>query len=85
MLAVTLFPSGMGDKLSRIELMAAPLSGRPFFRFRFRRERVCGQRGYRIMEENKQDWTDKVGKQVSTAFIALLAALFVYGYLGWLV
>jgi hypothetical protein len=33
------------------------------------------------MEENKQDWADRLGKQGSTVFIALLAAMFVYGYL----
>ncbi len=36
------------------------------------------------MKQSTQDWADWIGKQTSTVFIALLAALFVYGYLGWL-
>ena len=37
------------------------------------------------MEESQQDWADRVGKRVSTIFIALMIALFAYGYLGRLV
>jgi hypothetical protein len=81
----TLFPSGAGGKLSRNQTYGRAANRPAIFWFWFRRERICGQRGYLIMEENKQDWADKVGKQVSTAFITILAALFVYGYLGWLV
>jgi hypothetical protein len=33
------------------------------------------------MEENKQDWADRLGRQASSVFIALLAAMFAYGYL----
>jgi hypothetical protein len=41
--------------------------------------------GRRIMAESNQDWADRVGRHVSTIAIALLIALFAYGYLGWLV
>lgn len=34
--------------------------------------------------ENEQDWADRVGKQASTIFIALLFAMFAYGYLAQL-
>jgi hypothetical protein len=81
----TLFPSGAGGKLSRNQTYGRAAQRPAIFRFWFWRERICGQRGYLMMEENKQDWADEVGKQVSTVLIALLAALFVYGYLGWLV
>ena len=37
------------------------------------------------MDESKQDRADRVGKRVSTIAIALLIALFAYGYLGWIV
>jgi hypothetical protein len=36
-------------------------------------------------DDNAQDWADRVGKHVSTIVIALLGALFAYGYLGQLV
>ena len=36
-------------------------------------------------ELNTQDWADRVGKRASAIFIALLIALFSYGYLGPLV
>ena len=41
--------------------------------------------GSRIVEESNQDWADRVGKRVAAIVIALLIALFAYGYLGWLV
>ena len=31
--------------------------------------------------ERNDDWADRIGKQVSTIFLACLAALFAYGYL----
>jgi hypothetical protein len=34
------------------------------------------------MTDNQPDPIDAVGKHISTVFIALLAAMFVYGYLG---
>jgi hypothetical protein len=37
------------------------------------------------MSENRDDWADPIGRRVATAFIALLAAMFAYGYLGWLI
>jgi len=33
------------------------------------------------MTENDQDRFDLIGKRISTVFVALLAALFAYGYL----
>jgi hypothetical protein len=33
------------------------------------------------MNENQQDWADRVGRCVSTVFIAGLFAMFAYGYL----
>lgn len=36
------------------------------------------------MTENDQDWADRIGKQVSTVFIAALAVMFAYGYLSHL-
>jgi hypothetical protein len=33
------------------------------------------------MKEYKNEWADRLGKQCSTVFIALLAAMFAYGYL----
>jgi hypothetical protein len=41
--------------------------------------------GRRIVDESNQDWADRVGKRVAAIAIALLIALFAYGYLGWLV
>jgi hypothetical protein len=37
------------------------------------------------MSENRDDWADPIGRRVATVFIALLAAMFAYAYLGWLV
>jgi hypothetical protein len=34
------------------------------------------------MNEVEQDWVERVGKSVSSIVIVLLAALFVYAYLG---
>ena len=31
---------------------------------------------------HEQDWADRIGKTVSSIAVALLAALFAYGYLG---
>jgi hypothetical protein len=33
------------------------------------------------MDENAHDWADRIGMHVSTIFVALLALLFVCGYL----
>jgi hypothetical protein len=33
------------------------------------------------MDENAQDWADRIGMHISTVFIALLALLFAYGFL----
>jgi hypothetical protein len=38
-----------------------------------------------MMDESAGDWADRVGKRVSTIAIAILFALFIYGYLGRLV
>ncbi len=38
-----------------------------------------------MTDKGAQDWADRVGKHISTAAIAMLAAMFAYGYLGWLV
>jgi hypothetical protein len=35
-----------------------------------------------ITDDNAQDWADRVGRRVSAIFIALLIALFAYGYIG---
>jgi len=37
------------------------------------------------MNEDQQDWADRIGRRVATAFIALLVAMFAYGYLSPLV
>jgi hypothetical protein len=37
------------------------------------------------MDENRDDIADTVGRRVATVFIALLGALFAYGYLGQLI
>jgi hypothetical protein len=46
--------------------------------------RGCGR--YTIMSEitndNRQDWTDRLGKHLSTVVIVGLAAMFAYGYLA---
>ncbi len=34
------------------------------------------------MNENKQDWAELLGKQLSVVFMAGLAAMFAYGYLS---
>lgn len=34
------------------------------------------------MDEDAQDWAEQIGKHISTIVIALLAALFAYGFLG---
>ena len=39
----------------------------------------------RIMDENVPDWADRVGEYVSTVFIAILIAMFTYGYLSHLI
>jgi hypothetical protein len=30
--------------------------------------------------ENSDDWAERIGKRVSTIFLACLAALFIYGF-----
>jgi hypothetical protein len=43
----------------------------------------AGIRGrYLRMNEDNQDWPERIGKQVSTVILAGLAAMFAYGYLG---
>ena len=37
-----------------------------------------------MMDESENDWADRIGKQASTVFIALLFLMFAYGYLGQL-
>jgi hypothetical protein len=34
------------------------------------------------MNENKQEWADRVGKRAATVFVAALAVIFAYGYLS---
>jgi hypothetical protein len=46
---------------------------------------VCGHNAGRAVIENRQDWADMIGRRIATVFIVLLAAMFAYGYLGWLV
>jgi hypothetical protein len=36
----------------------------------------------KTMIENGHDWADTVGKHAARIFVALLAAMFVYAYLG---
>ena len=36
-------------------------------------------------DSGAQDWADRIGRHVATLVIALLIALFAYGYLGPLV
>jgi len=37
------------------------------------------------MDENTRDWADRVGEHVSTMVIAMLIAMFAYGYLSHLI
>ncbi len=37
------------------------------------------------MDENTRDWADRVGEHVSTIVIAMLIAMFAYGYLSHLI
>ncbi len=37
------------------------------------------------MQQTEEDWADRVGKQISTVVIVLLAVFFAYGFLGRLV
>jgi hypothetical protein len=34
------------------------------------------------MNKDNQDWSERIGKHVSTVILAGLAAMFAYGYLG---
>jgi hypothetical protein len=38
-----------------------------------------------MADDSAQDWADRIGRNVSTAVIAALAALFAYAFLGRLV
>ena len=40
------------------------------------------QRGANSMNNSDEEWVDRVGRRVSTAFLVGLAAMFLYGYLG---
>jgi hypothetical protein len=57
--------------------MAAPFAGGHFWL----RDRARAM----AMSEDRHDWADLAGRRIATAFIVLLAAMFAYGYLGWLV
>lgn len=37
------------------------------------------------MERTEEDWADRLGKQISSVVIVLMASFFVYGFLGWMV
>ena len=37
------------------------------------------------MEQTKEDWADRLGKQISTVILVLLGAFLAYGFLGWIV
>ena len=37
------------------------------------------------MERNETDWADRLGKQISTVVLVLIAAFLGYGFLGWIV
>ena len=63
--------------------MAAPLAGGHFWP---RRSNGHGC-GVTVMtaDNGAQDWADRIGRHVATLVIALLIALFAYGYLGPLI
>lgn len=37
------------------------------------------------MERIEEDWADRLGKQISSVVIVLMALFFAYGFLGWIV
>ena len=47
--------------------------------------RTAAVSGPRIMDENARDWADRVSEHGSTGFIAMLIAMFAYGYLSHLI
>jgi len=46
---------------------------------------LAGAEAGAAMSDGQHDWTDVIGRRIATVFIAVLAAMFVYAYLGWLV